>query len=149
MLNFGEKCAEARADTLRLESEARVKEADESTRLTSRNTDLEGLAIENEQLEQKFDDENMKHAIDKLNKKNSGGKSLILSDKEVSDQRKVKAQRRVNIKRGDDEQDICGKDSRTVQSWSNVPRFHMERMFSKSDKDKRKEKVDLRLKRTN
>lgn len=95
------------------------------------SSDLEGQAIENNELQKKFDEENMVCAFDKIAKKNKGTeqKSLILSDKEAAEIRKKKLDmKRQQLKQTEDEQDILGSNSRSVQSWSNVPRFHMERI---------------------
>ena len=82
----------------------------------------------------------MQHAMDRIAKKNKKTleKSLILTDQQASDQKAVKAaSKRDRLRRTDDEQDILGQNSRSVQSWSNVPRFHMERIQGKSEKQKK------------
>jgi len=33
--------------------------------------------------------------------------------------------------------DLLGEKSRSVQSWKNVPRFHMDKIMGKSDKVKK------------
>ena len=90
----------------------------------------------------------MKHALDKIAKKNNT-KSLILSDKEVADKKVQKRAQIAQIKKSEDEQDILGANSTSVQSWNNVPRFHMERIMGKSEKVKRQELIDNRLKKAN
>ena len=36
----------------------------------------------------------------------------------------------------DDNQQILTENSRSKQSWNNVPRFHMDKIMGKSDKEK-------------
>lgn len=89
----------------------------------------------------------MKHAFYKIHKKNKANKSLILSDNQVA---KKKLKKRDKLRKNDDEHDILGENSKSVQTWSNVPRFHMERMIGGiSDKQKRLEKIAEKNKKAN
>lgn len=69
----------------------------------------------------------MRCVEEKLNK----GKASLIG----GNQSKIK--KRVNkIKLSEDEKQILGDTSRSKQSWSNVPRFHMDKIMGKSDKAK-------------
>jgi len=56
----------------------------------------------------------MKHAIEKLSKKNKPNKSLILNEQELSEQKKAKIEKRLTLKRSADDRDILSKNSTSV-----------------------------------
>lgn len=83
--------------------------------------------IEDPEIEQKHDEENMKHAKEKL-----------FRHKYNSEKKKKKLK---------GEKEILTENSRSLQSWNNVPRFHMDKLMGKSEKEKRQERVEKLLKK--
>ena len=55
--------------------------------------------------------------------------------------------KKVHLKNKDSEKEILTENSRSLLSWNNVPRFHMDRMLGKSDKEKRQERLEKILKK--
>ena len=83
----------------------------------------------------------MRCVEEKLNKNKS---SLIVGGSTS------KIKKRINkIKLSEDDKQILGDSSRSKQSWSNVPRFHMDKIMGKSDKAKQEERLEKILKKRN
>ena len=74
------------------------------------DVDLEGLAAEHQDLEKKFDEENMAHAVNKF------------APKEQKEKKK-----RDKLRKDRGEQDILTEESCSVKTWKYVPKFSMEK----------------------
>ena len=76
----------------------------------------------------------MQHAKEKIYKQKFGSSALNSEKKKL---KKIKG----------NEKEILTEGSRSIQSWNNVPRFHMDKIMGKSEKEKRQERVQKILKK--
>ena len=97
--------------------------------------DKELLALEDKTIEDELDKENETHALNKISKKASQQKA------DKSEGSKPALREHLREKLRDNDEDILDSNSRSVQSWSNVPRFHMDSIMQKSLKQKKNERL--------
>jgi hypothetical protein len=118
--------------------------------------DGEGAA--DPEVQKRMDDENMAAATDKVLKKmqkeaeklkNKGEevpKSMMLDQMPITPQMLQGVDKRTQKKLRkhlDDEEKILSSESRSKQTWDNIPRFHMDLIMGKNlDKKRKQEKID-------